>query len=88
MFWITISPEYRLQWILLLLNFFLFLMTNVNSGDIDGRVPVTATKYSINALHFPIKKEWRLWFHGRQVIFETPILNYNIYHGYQCKPKI
>lgn len=39
----------------------------VYSGDIDGRVPVTATKYSINALHLPIKQQWHPWFHDRQV---------------------
>ena len=58
-------------------------MVNVHSGDIDGRVPITNTEYSINALHFPIKQQWRPWFHGKQVIFEIPILSYNNYHSYQ-----
>eukprot|EP00253_Pinus_taeda_P001168 PITA_01168 len=39
----------------------------VYSGDIDGRVPVTATKDNINALHLPIKQQWHPWFHDRQV---------------------
>nr|POE99748.1 serine carboxypeptidase-like 40 [Quercus suber] len=32
------------------------------SGDIDGRVPVTSTKYSINKMKLPIKTAWHPWF--------------------------
>ncbi|KAK7323430.1 hypothetical protein VNO77_26902 [Canavalia gladiata] len=32
------------------------------SGDIDGRVPVTSTKYSINKMKLPIKTVWHPWF--------------------------
>ncbi|XP_075644389.1 serine carboxypeptidase-like 40 [Castanea sativa] len=32
------------------------------SGDIDGRVPVTSTKYSINKMQLPIKTAWHPWF--------------------------
>ncbi|XP_061352666.1 serine carboxypeptidase-like 40 [Gastrolobium bilobum] len=31
------------------------------SGDIDGRVPVTSTKYSINKMKLPIKTTWYPW---------------------------
>ncbi|XVF33691.1 hypothetical protein REPUB_Repub17cG0190100 [Reevesia pubescens] len=30
------------------------------SGDTDGRVPVTSTKYSINKL--PVKTKWHPWY--------------------------
>uniref|UniRef100_A0A0D6R2B7 Carboxypeptidase n=1 Tax=Araucaria cunninghamii TaxID=56994 RepID=A0A0D6R2B7_ARACU len=39
----------------------------VYSGDTDGRVPVTSTRYSLNALGLKIKDEWRAWFCGNQV---------------------
>ncbi|KAI9168750.1 hypothetical protein LWI28_001504 [Acer negundo] len=39
----------------------------VYSGDTDGRVPVTSTRYSINKLGLKIKEEWRAWFHKLQV---------------------
>eukprot|EP00249_Psilotum_nudum_P004020 c17541_g2_i1 orf=316-1773(-) len=39
----------------------------VYSGDTDGRVPVTATRYSLNALQLSIKAAWRPWFHHHQV---------------------
>ncbi|KNA08637.1 hypothetical protein SOVF_160840, partial [Spinacia oleracea] len=32
------------------------------SGDVDGRVPVTSTKYSLNTLKLPIKTDWRPWY--------------------------
>nr|XP_023876154.1 serine carboxypeptidase-like 40 isoform X1 [Quercus suber]XP_023876155.1 serine carboxypeptidase-like 40 isoform X2 [Quercus suber] len=32
------------------------------SGDIDGRVPVTSTKYSINKMKLPVKTTWHPWF--------------------------
>ncbi|XP_057456936.1 serine carboxypeptidase-like 40 isoform X2 [Lotus japonicus] len=32
------------------------------SGDTDGRVPVTSTKYSIKKMNLPIKNVWRPWF--------------------------
>ncbi|CAL8114219.1 unnamed protein product [Prunus armeniaca] len=37
------------------------------SGDIDARVPVTSTKYSIEKLNLPIKTEWHAWFLGGEV---------------------
>ncbi len=32
------------------------------SGDIDGRVPVTSTKYSLDKLKLPVKTNWHPWF--------------------------
>ncbi|XP_075647084.1 serine carboxypeptidase-like 40 [Castanea sativa] len=32
------------------------------SGDIDGRIPVTSTKYSINKMKLPVKTTWHPWF--------------------------
>ncbi|KAF3437359.1 hypothetical protein FNV43_RR20112 [Rhamnella rubrinervis] len=37
------------------------------SGDIDGRVPVTSTKYSINKLKLPVKTQWHPWFLNGEV---------------------
>ncbi|GAB4859906.1 calponin [Ancistrocladus abbreviatus] len=39
----------------------------IYSGDIDGRVPVTSSKYAINTLKLPIKTAWRPWYTGNQV---------------------
>uniref|UniRef100_A0A1D1ZBJ3 Carboxypeptidase n=1 Tax=Anthurium amnicola TaxID=1678845 RepID=A0A1D1ZBJ3_9ARAE len=39
----------------------------IYSGDTDGRVPVTSTRYSINAMGLTVKEEWRAWYHKRQV---------------------
>ncbi|KAA3462155.1 serine carboxypeptidase-like 40 [Gossypium australe] len=32
------------------------------SGDIDGRIPVTSTKYSIQKMNLPIKTKWHPWY--------------------------
>ncbi|KAM5552096.1 serine carboxypeptidase-like 40 [Rosa sericea] len=37
------------------------------SGDIDGRVPVTSTKYSLEKMNLPVKTEWHAWFLSGQV---------------------
>lgn len=37
------------------------------SGDIDGRFPVTSTRYSINSLELPVETEWRPWFSADEV---------------------
>ncbi|CAJ1934237.1 unnamed protein product [Sphenostylis stenocarpa] len=35
------------------------------SGDIDGRVPITSTKYSVKKMELPVKTVWHPWFsHG------------------------
>lgn len=39
----------------------------IYSGDVDGRVPVTSSKYSINTLKLPIKTSWRSWPLDKQV---------------------
>lgn len=39
----------------------------VFSGDTDGRVPVTSTRYSINEMGLKVKEEWRAWYHKQQV---------------------
>ncbi|GLJ45175.1 hypothetical protein SUGI_0950870 [Cryptomeria japonica] len=36
----------------------------VYSGDVDATVPVTSTRYSINALNLPIEKAWYPWMDG------------------------
>ncbi|KAK2452511.1 calponin [Trifolium repens] len=39
----------------------------IYSGDIDGRVPITSTKYSINSLKLPVNTAWRPWYTGKEV---------------------
>ncbi|WVZ66920.1 hypothetical protein U9M48_016075 [Paspalum notatum var. saurae] len=38
----------------------------VYSGDIDGRVPVTSSRYSVNQLQLPVAAKWRAWFSSTQ----------------------
>ncbi|XP_048554919.1 serine carboxypeptidase II-3-like isoform X2 [Triticum urartu] len=37
-------------------------INDLRSGDTDGNVPVTATRYSINQLQLPVAAKWRRWF--------------------------
>ncbi|KAJ7960385.1 Carboxypeptidase [Quillaja saponaria] len=39
----------------------------IYSGDTDGRVPVTSSRYSINSLKLPIISAWRPWYSSREV---------------------
>ncbi|KAK7246559.1 hypothetical protein RIF29_41428 [Crotalaria pallida] len=39
----------------------------VYSGDTDGRVPVLSTRYSLSILGLPITKQWRPWYHEKEV---------------------
>ncbi|CAN8298713.1 unnamed protein product [Cochlearia groenlandica] len=39
----------------------------IYSGDTDGRVPVTSTRYSIKKMGPKVKSPWRSWFHKNQV---------------------
>ncbi|XP_068645711.1 serine carboxypeptidase-like 35 [Aristolochia californica] len=39
----------------------------IYSGDTDGRVPVTSTRYSVNELKLKVKRGWKAWFVGGQV---------------------
>merc|ERR1712226_1817293 len=39
----------------------------VFSGDTDGRVPVTSTKYSLNKMMLPVETAWYPWFIDREV---------------------
>lgn len=33
----------------------------LDSGDMDAVVPVTSTRYSLNALKLDVKKPWHFW---------------------------
>ncbi|XVF66998.1 hypothetical protein PTKIN_Ptkin10aG0085000 [Pterospermum kingtungense] len=59
------SPNSMLPTIQKLLNAGLRIW--IYSGDTDGRVPVTSTRYSINKMGLKAKEEWRAWFHKNQV---------------------
>ncbi|XP_061356961.1 serine carboxypeptidase 1-like [Gastrolobium bilobum] len=39
----------------------------IYSGDIDARVPVTSSRYSINTLKLPIQVAWHPWYSGNEV---------------------
>ncbi|KAK9073964.1 hypothetical protein SSX86_006558 [Deinandra increscens subsp. villosa] len=39
----------------------------VYSGDTDARVPITSSRYSINALKLPIETAWRPWYLNKEV---------------------
>ncbi|RRT80200.1 hypothetical protein BHE74_00019536 [Ensete ventricosum] len=43
-------------------------MSTKCSGDIDGRVPVTSTTYSLNRLKLHVKAPWRSWTVNDQVV--------------------
>ncbi|KAF1897494.1 hypothetical protein Lal_00035200 [Lupinus albus] len=48
------------------------------SGDIDGRVPVTSTKYSIDKLKLPIQTAWHPWFAYGEVGGYTQVYKGNL----------
>ncbi|KAI5681513.1 hypothetical protein M9H77_02741 [Catharanthus roseus] len=48
------------------------------SGDTDGRVPVTSTQYSINAMKLPLNSSWRPWFYHREVGGYTQVYAKNL----------
>ncbi|XP_059636429.1 serine carboxypeptidase 1-like [Cornus florida] len=39
----------------------------IYSGDIDGRVPITSSRYAINTLKLPVKTPWRPWYNDDEV---------------------
>ncbi|KAI3492421.1 hypothetical protein L1887_42925 [Cichorium endivia] len=39
----------------------------VFSGDTDGRVPITSSRYSINTLNLPVVTAWRPWYLNKEV---------------------
>ncbi|KAF3956590.1 hypothetical protein CMV_018292 [Castanea mollissima] len=39
----------------------------IYSGDIDGRVSVTTTRYAINTLKLPVTTKWRPWYSDNEV---------------------
>ncbi|KAL6657452.1 hypothetical protein ACP70R_005232 [Stipagrostis hirtigluma subsp. patula] len=40
----------------------------VYSGDTDGSVPVTSSRYSVNQLQLPVAAKWRPWFSSTKVL--------------------
>ncbi|ESW32816.1 hypothetical protein PHAVU_001G019500 [Phaseolus vulgaris] len=43
------------------------IRTWIYSGDTDGRVPITSSRYSVNALKLPVETTWRPWYSGNEV---------------------
>ncbi|XP_027329892.1 serine carboxypeptidase II-3-like [Abrus precatorius] len=43
------------------------IRTWIYSGDTDGRVPITSSRYSVNSLKLPEKTTWRPWYSGNEV---------------------
>lgn len=58
----------------LLLLFYLKVKINyfvrwyIDSGDTDGRIPVTATRYTLRKLGLKTVEEWKPWYAEKQVI--------------------
>ncbi|CAI9769737.1 unnamed protein product [Fraxinus pennsylvanica] len=48
------------------------------SGDTDGVIPITSTKYSINHMKLSVKTSWRPWFLGREVGGYTKVYEGNL----------
>lgn len=44
----------------------------ITSGDTDGRVPVTSTRYTLNKLGLNTTKEWAPWYNHKEVINRNP----------------
>lgn len=55
------------------------------SGDTDAVIPVTSTRYSIDALKLPSVKPWRAWYDDGQVraMISTPYKQ-KTEIGYRC----
>lgn len=47
-------------------NIYLYLDIKC-SGDTDGRVPVTSSKRSIQAMNLTVDQPWRSWLNGGEV---------------------
>lgn len=56
-------------------------MLKICSGDFDGMVPVTATKYSLDKLNLTPTAMWNPWF----VNGEVPHNTFRILHNFQKK---
>ncbi|KAJ4883216.1 Serine carboxypeptidase-like 35 [Raphanus sativus] len=39
----------------------------IYSGDTDGRLPVTSTRYSLREMRLKVESPWRSWFHKSEV---------------------
>lgn len=39
----------------------------IYSGDIDGRVPITSSRYSVNTLKLPVETAWQPWYSNNEV---------------------
>ncbi|KAG6482785.1 hypothetical protein ZIOFF_059424 [Zingiber officinale] len=48
------------------------------SGDLDGRVPVTSTRYSLNKLKLKVKIPWRAWMLNSEVGGYTVVYDHNL----------
>lgn len=48
-------------------SFFLFFFPSYDSGDTDAVIPVTSTRFSIDALKLPTVSPWRAWYDDGQV---------------------
>ncbi|XP_042423171.1 serine carboxypeptidase II-3-like [Zingiber officinale] len=48
------------------------------SGDFDGRVPVTSTRYSLNKLKLKVKASWRAWMLNSEVAGYTVVYDHNL----------
>lgn len=45
------------------------------SGDTDGRVPFTSSRYALSTLKLPLQTAWRPWYSNTEVITITYFIN-------------
>ncbi|XP_021278584.1 serine carboxypeptidase-like 31 [Herrania umbratica] len=43
------------------------ISSKLDDGDTDGRVPVAATRYSLNLPKLPVKTAWHAWYTNQEV---------------------
>lgn len=53
---------------------FFYLCIHLYSGDTDGRLPVTGTRYTLHKLGLETIQKWKPWYNHQQVmiISKTP----------------
>ena len=65
------------QFFLMFLSF--SFLPHFDSGDTDAVIPVTSTRYSIDALKLPTVRPWRAWYDDGQVnCFRNCIIFHNL----------
>lgn len=54
------------------------------SGDTDAVIPVTSTRYNIDALKLPTIKPWHAWYDDGQVIYHLSYVKKTSFLDHLC----